>query len=199
MNRSGARGLSIRRYHAVVLSICVLSLVSTSIGCGSSQNAIPPPQRPQALEPESPRPLSTPPLPTGKSYTVRGREYHLINRAEGYRALGEASYYGRRFHGRKTASGDRYNMHDFTAAHPTLPFGSFVKVTNLNNKRWVIVQINDRGPFGPGRVIDVSYAAAKTLGMLRAGTARVMLEGLHNMDAVKAGTAGSSLNESVAD
>jgi rare lipoprotein A len=83
-------------------------------------------------------------------------------------------------------------MHDYTAAHPTLPFGSLVKVTNLKTKRWVVVRINDRGPFGPGRVIDVSYAAAKKLGMIRSGTARVLLEGMTGKDDVKAGTVGSS-------
>ncbi len=196
MTRPGVGYPNVRRNIAIaVLSISALMLVLQGTGCDRSRNTIPPPQRPQALKRESPKPLSSPTLPTGTSYSVRGREYYLLNRAKGYRASGEASYYGRRFHGRKTASGDRYNMHEFTAAHPTLPFGSLVKVTNLKNNRWVIVQVNDRGPFGPGRVIDISYAAAKTLGMLKAGTARVLVEGMQNMDDVKAGTAGSDISQ----
>ncbi|AGI22938.1 septal ring lytic transglycosylase RlpA family protein [Pseudomonas sp. MT3] len=96
----------------------------------------------------------------------------------GYRAEGTASYYGRAHHGKKTASGERFNQHALTAAHRTLPFGTRVKVTNLNNGRSVVVRINDRGPFHRGRIIDVSRAAAEQLNMLRSGTAPVRLESL---------------------
>ena len=88
-------------------------------------------------------------------------------------AQGLASYYAKKFHGRKTASGERYNMHAMTAAHPRLPFGSMVKVTHVKNRRSVRVRINDRGHFIRGRIIDLSYAAAKKLGMLSEGVARV--------------------------
>jgi len=87
--------------------------------------------------------------------------------------VGRASYYGKKFQGRKTASGERYDMHAFTAAHPRLPFGTVVTVTNLKNGRSVRVRINDRGPFIRGRIIDLSYAAAKKLRMLSRGVARV--------------------------
>jgi rare lipoprotein A len=90
-----------------------------------------------------------------------------------YEAVGLASYYGARFHGRRTASGERYDMHDLTAAHPVLEFGSRVEVTNLKNGRTVRVRINDRGPFRRGRIIDLSYAAAKRIGMLARGVVRV--------------------------
>lgn len=90
-------------------------------------------------------------------------------------AVGLASYYGKKFHGRRTASGERYNMHAMTAAHPSLAFGSVVTVTHLKNGRSVKVRINDRGPFIKGRIIDLSYAAAKKLGMLNEGVARVKL------------------------
>jgi len=89
---------------------------------------------------------------------------------------GKASWYGRRFQGRKTASGERFDRHALTAAHRKLPFGTRVRVTNLKNGRTVIVRINDRGPFGSGRVIDVSEAAAKRLRMIRAGVVPVKVE-----------------------
>jgi rare lipoprotein A len=90
--------------------------------------------------------------------------------------VGVASWYGREFQGRPTASGERFDMHDLTAAHRTLPFGTRVKVTNLQSGKSVVVRINDRGPHKPGRVIDLSYAAAKQLNMIEPGTARVRIE-----------------------
>jgi rare lipoprotein A len=89
---------------------------------------------------------------------------------------GTASWYGGKFHGRKTASGERFNKHDMTAAHRRLPFGTKVRVTNARNGRAVIVRINDRGPYAKKRVIDVSRAAAEKLGMVNAGTAPVHVE-----------------------
>ncbi len=91
---------------------------------------------------------------------------------------GIASWYGAEFHGRRTASGEIYNMYDMTAAHNTLPLGSRVMVTNLENGRSVEVTINDRGPFVPGRIIDLSYAAARALGMDKKGLAMVKIEPL---------------------
>lgn len=88
---------------------------------------------------------------------------------------GIASWYGKAFHGSRTASGERYDMHRLTAAHPTLPFGTRVEVRNLENGRKVIVRINDRGPSVAGRIIDVSYAAAQRLGLVESGVARVAL------------------------
>lgn len=90
--------------------------------------------------------------------------------------VGKASWYGPRFHGRKTASGEIFNQHELTAAHRSLPFGTKVRVTNLRNGKSVVVRINDRGPYAHGRVIDVSKAAAKHLGMLDSGLAQVRLE-----------------------
>ncbi|MEI6691686.1 MAG: septal ring lytic transglycosylase RlpA family protein [Chlorobium sp.] len=91
-------------------------------------------------------------------------------------AEGKASYYADQFHGRRTANGETFNMHKLTAAHPSLPFGTWVKVTNLNNGKDVVVRINDRGPFVKGRVIDLSIDAAKEIGIMRSGTVRVKLE-----------------------
>ena len=90
--------------------------------------------------------------------------------------VGVASWYGPGFHGRKTASGEVFNMHALTAAHRTLPFGTLVRVTYLRTGRSVVVRINDRGPWKRGRIIDLSYAAARKIGLLRDGTGRVRLE-----------------------
>ena len=88
---------------------------------------------------------------------------------------GAASYYGKRFHGRRTANGESFNMNSMTAAHKTLPFGTKVKVTNRSNGKSVVVRINDRGPYVGGRVIDLSRAAAARIGMIHSGTARVSI------------------------
>ncbi|MCL2792779.1 MAG: septal ring lytic transglycosylase RlpA family protein [Spirochaetaceae bacterium] len=91
-------------------------------------------------------------------------------------AAGYASWYGGKFHGRRTANGEIYNMHQLTAAHKTLPFDTIVKVKNLENGKTTVVRINDRGPFIEGRIIDLSYAAAKEIGMVEAGIVKVALE-----------------------
>lgn len=98
-----------------------------------------------------------------------------FSRAAAYYAEGIASYYGKAFHGRKTASGDEFNMHAMTAAHKTLPLNSLVRVTNLDNGLSVVVRVTDRGPYHGNRLIDLSYGAAKRIGMVRQGTAKVEL------------------------
>ncbi|MBP0594557.1 septal ring lytic transglycosylase RlpA family protein [Paraburkholderia sp. LEh10] len=100
-----------------------------------------------------------------------------------FQQLGRASWYGRGFHGRKTANGERFDMHALTAAHRTLPLGSYVRVTNPATNDTVVVRINDRGPYARGRVIDLSYAAAKILHLAYIGTARVKIEGLTQREA----------------
>ncbi|VXC53716.1 Endolytic peptidoglycan transglycosylase RlpA [Pseudomonas sp. 8AS] len=99
---------------------------------------------------------------------------------QGYRAEGQASWYGAKHHGRKTASGERFDQNALTAAHRQLPFGTRVKVTNLRNGKQVAVRINDRGPYSRGRLIDVSRAAAEQLDMLNSGTAAVRIEALRD-------------------
>ncbi len=96
----------------------------------------------------------------------------------GYRAEGQASWYGARHHGRKTASGERFDQHALTAAHRSLPFGSRVQVTNLRNDKRVVVRINDRGPYAKKRIIDLSKKAAEQLDMLRDGVVPVRVEQL---------------------
>jgi len=111
-------------------------------------------------------------------YTVLGKSYRVLDSAAGYDEVGIASYYGNKFHGRRTSNLEVYDMYAFTAAHKTLPLPSYARVTNLDNGRSVVVRVNDRGPFHDGRIIDLSYAAAVKLGVDRAGTARVRVHGL---------------------
>lgn len=113
---------------------------------------------------------------TMKPYEVNGKIYYPTVVKVGSRYRGIASWYGPDFHGKQTSSGEYYNMYGFTAAHKTLPMNTMVKVTNLNNNKSVIVRINDRGPFVKNRMIDLSYAAAKKIGMIGTGTAPVELE-----------------------
>jgi rare lipoprotein A len=109
-------------------------------------------------------------------YTVFGRHYVPATAVRPFKERGTASWYGKRFHGQPTSSGERYDMYKMTAAHPTLPIPSYARVTNLKNGRSVIVRINDRGPFHSGRIIDLSYAAAAKLGYVNAGSAPVEVE-----------------------
>ena len=109
-------------------------------------------------------------------YTVLGETYHLLPTAEGYKRVGTASWYGSKFHGRKTANGEVYDMYAMTAAHRTLPIPAYARVTNLSNQRVIVVRINDRGPFHASRIIDLSYAAALKLGFADHGTAEVEIE-----------------------
>jgi rare lipoprotein A len=108
-----------------------------------------------------------------KSYVVFGKRYYPMKSAAGYREKGIASWYGNKFHGRQTAIGERYDMYQMTAAHKTLPLPSYAEVTNLNNGSQIIVRVNDRGPFHGGRIIDLSYSAAKKLDIIGQGTGQV--------------------------
>jgi rare lipoprotein A len=108
-----------------------------------------------------------------ESYKVKGKRYFTKKTSSGHVERGLASWYGKQFHGRRTSSGERYNMYEMTAAHKTLPLPSYVRVTNMENGRTAVVKVNDRGPFHGGRVIDLSYSAAKKLGVVQKGTAMV--------------------------
>ncbi|HFC97681.1 MAG TPA: septal ring lytic transglycosylase RlpA family protein [Thermosulfurimonas dismutans] len=156
-----------RLYRCLLVGGFLLILFS----CGGPRNTV--------------RIVHVPLKPAGKSYpawskpyTVNGHTYYPLPSAAGYVEEGLASWYGPGFHGRRTASGEIYNMYAFTAAHRILPLGTYVLVTNLENGRRVVVRINDRGPFVPGRIIDLSYAAARALGMLEKGVVRVRLVAL---------------------
>jgi len=113
---------------------------------------------------------------TMKPYKVRGKWYYPVPANEGDTYLGNASWYGPNFHGKLTSNGETYNMHKRTAAHKTLPINTYVRVINLNNGLETIVRINDRGPFVSGRIIDLSYQAAKDIGLIKKGVVPVKLE-----------------------
>ncbi len=122
---------------------------------------------------ELPRNLPKSRIGNPESYVVFGKRYKVMDSARGFRESGIASWYGTKFHGRKTSSGETYNMYNITAAHKHLPLPTFVQVTNLENGKSLVVKVNDRGPFVGDRIIDLSYGAAAKLGVLEKGTARV--------------------------
>lgn len=113
-----------------------------------------------------------------KNYKVLGKWYSVRESSAGYKEKGISSWYGKKFHGHRTSSGEIYNMYAMTAAHKTLPLPTYVRVTHLKNGRSVIVKVNDRGPFHQGRIIDLSYSAAKKLGVATTGTAAVKVVAL---------------------
>ncbi len=156
------------RRHGWLTAGALLVAASLIAACST-----PPPAREMTLEPAARSgPAHAAPKQAGKPYRVGGRVY-VPRRDPTYDVVGIASWYGKRYHGRRTASGQIFDMHALTAAHPTLPFQTRVKVTNLQNGRSVVLAVTDRGPFVPGRVIDVSRRAAELLGFVRQGTARV--------------------------
>ena len=133
----------------------------------------------------SPRPSKT---VTGKKpatqrpYVINHRRYTPIPSAEGYSEKGIASWYGKKFHGRKTANGETYDMYDHTAAHKTLPMHTMLLVKNLSNNKTTVVRVNDRGPFVRSRIIDLTYSAAQELDMIGKGTAQVEIIALGEVE-----------------
>lgn len=113
-----------------------------------------------------------------RPYSIMGRNYTPMTSLQPYKARGVASWYGRRYHGKQTSSGEIYDMYGMTAAHTTLPLPSYAKVTNLQNNRSVVVRVNDRGPFHSDRLIDLSYTAAHRLGLLSGGSGMVEVESI---------------------
>ncbi|RLB63907.1 MAG: septal ring lytic transglycosylase RlpA family lipoprotein [Deltaproteobacteria bacterium] len=126
--------------------------------------------------------------PTQRPYEVNGERYQPIPSADGFVQKGLASWYGKKFHGRKTSNGETYDMYAMTAAHKTLPMNVYLKVTNLDNGRSTVVRVNDRGPFVRSRIIDLSYTAANELGVVGPGTAPVRIEALGYRDDAQSGT-----------
>lgn len=154
---------------------CTLLLLLLLSACASTPDGAPPPGSFDSDEIEDAVPRIEPRSPYGNpdSYTVFGETYHVMDSAAGYHERGIASWYGTKFHGRRTSSGEDYDMYKMTAAHKTLPLPTYVRVTNLDNGKSAIVRVNDRGPFHDGRIIDLSYAAAIKLGVNKTGTAHV--------------------------
>ncbi len=175
-----------------ILALCSASLISGCMALGPSVGQKPaeyeigdgPPARSELPYDlgrlPDPVPSAEPPSRYGNppSYEVRGTTYYPVKSAAGYRAEGVASWYGKKFHGRRTSSGEIYDMYKLTAAHRTLPIPTYVRVTNLENGRRTVVRVNDRGPFHDDRILDLSYAAAVKLGFSDKGTARVRVEAL---------------------
>lgn len=118
---------------------------------------------------------SSTPEPTSKPYEIQGKTYYPKYQSRGDWQVGTASWYGKDFHGKPTANGEKYNMYARTAAHKTLPMNTMVVVKNLENNKQTTVRINDRGPFAKKRIIDLSYTAAKDLDLIRQGTAKVQI------------------------
>jgi rare lipoprotein A len=126
-----------------------------------------------------------------KTYSVWGKTYQVMESAAGYEEEGLASWYGRKFHGYRTSSGEPFDMYRFTAAHRTLPLPTYARVTNLDNGKSLVVRVNDRGPFHSERIIDLSWAAAARLGIEGKGTGRVRVEALTVREKVKPSREGT--------
>lgn len=155
-----------------LLTLSILSLTACSIGQhrdSAPRGEINVAHIPNAIPRPEPRSAGGNP----DSYTVLGRTYKVMSSHDGYVERGIASWYGTKFHGRKTSNGEIYDMYKMTAAHTRLPIPSFVQVTNLENGKSIIVRVNDRGPFHPNRIIDLSYVAAIKLGIASQGTGLV--------------------------
>jgi len=126
-----------------------------------------------------------------RPYRVMGKTYVPLAGNSPYRETGIASWYGKKFHGQKTANGEIYNMYAMTAAHPTLPLPSYARVTRLDTGASVVVRVNDRGPFHSGRVIDLSYTAAAKLGLIGSGSGKVVVEAITHTDIARAQSSGA--------
>lgn len=162
--------ISVTKYIFPVL-LCAIVAFSSCARPGKQVVMIPPGEKTVVLTP--------PKQGRGfRPYIVHGERYYPLPHSHGFVQTGMASWYGKDFHGRSTASGARYNMYKKTAAHKTLPLGTHVRVINLENGKQTVVQINDRGPFVKGRIIDLSYAAARDIGLIGPGIAKVRIEAL---------------------
>ena len=165
----------------LTLTACSSSSTSTSTKASSNSNKGgyylddgPPQTSIDLTKVKDAVPRSEPLSATGnKPYVVFGKTYVPLKSNKGFRQKGTASWYGKKFHGKRTSSGETYDMYKMTAAHTVLPIPSYAQVTNLNNGRSIIVKVNDRGPFKHNRVIDLSYAAALKLDVVRSGTGQV--------------------------
>lgn len=144
-----------------------------------------------------PEPLNRTMAGNRSPYTVLGKSYRVLPTEEGYNERGVASWYGEKFHGHKTSNGEIFDMYQVSAAHKSLPIPSFLRVTNLDNNRSIVVRVNDRGPFHGDRVIDLSYAAALKLGYADRGTARVQLESIVATGAARDRGVTSASNETL--
>jgi rare lipoprotein A len=169
------------RFATLWLFVLLAACATTESPPGDSAPVSPPPNLSRIPDPV-PRtePLSK--YGNKSPYQVLGKTYYVVPVPDNYKEYGNASWYGTKFHGQRTSSGEPYDMYKLTAAHRSLPIPSYVRVTNLDNHRSAIVRVNDRGPFHSERLIDLSYAAAVKLGFAERGTARVMVEVVDGTD-----------------
>jgi len=174
---------------SILLGAAALVLAAMVSGCGTTPKAPPrpggyylddgpgtnPPANIDAISDAVPRaePINR---GTARPYVVMGKSYTPMTALAPYKARGIATWYGRRYHGKPTSSGEPYDMYAMTAAHTTLPIPSYARVTNLKNGKSVVVRVNDRGPFVDGRIIDLSYTAAHRIGVLAGGNAMVEVQ-----------------------
>jgi len=162
-----------------VMIISILSACTVTPSRYKIHQDVAPSRLPSANEVKNIKPLNIPYSRGGnKDYTVRGISYQVRDTHHNYQQSGIASWYGSKFHGHLTSNGEIYDMYGLSAAHKSLPIPSFAKITNLDNNKHTIVRINDRGPFHPQRLIDLSYGAAFKLGVLEHGTANVKIESI---------------------
>ncbi|MEE8320567.1 MAG: septal ring lytic transglycosylase RlpA family protein [Gammaproteobacteria bacterium] len=168
--------LLIKPVAVVALTLFVSACgITLERGDGPPQDTVDVFSIPDAVPKEEPRSRYGNP----ESYVVMGKRYYVMRESNGFIKKGIASWYGKKFHGRRTSSGETYNMYAMTAAHKTLPLPTYVQVTNLKNGRRVIVKVNDRGPFHENRIIDLSYTAAAKLDIIKNGTGVVEIRALN--------------------
>lgn len=160
-----------------VLFAFVLLATLLASSCGTIKDSAPANYSKQWHEISDAIPKTVQPSKYGNpdNYNVFGKTYYVMDSAEGFEQKGIASWYGNKFHGRRTSSGENYDMYAMTAAHKTLPIPVYVEIKNHDNGRTAVVRVNDRGPFHDGRIIDLSYAAATKLGVAKSGTANVSI------------------------
>lgn len=197
MNTENFLGGASRRFGFAVVLVLLLSLAA----CVSPPDNVVKDSAPNVhFDPSKVKPAIPKQEPRSRygnhsPYTVFGKQYHVLKSAQNYKEKGDASWYGTKFHGRRTSSGEPYDMFKMTAAHKSLPLPSYVKVTNLENNREIIVRVNDRGPFHPGRIIDLSYAAAHLLGIAHTGTGKVEVEIITEAGAKKINSAQKTVSK----
>jgi len=167
----------------ILKTLSIVGLFLTLVACGTATTQDSAPRNapnvsnvPNAVPRDEPRSKYGNPA----HYEVFGKRYYTLKSSRGYHEKGIASWYGKKFHGRRTSSGEKYDMYAMTAAHKTLPLPSYVEVTNLKNGKKIIVKVNDRGPFHGNRLIDLSYSAATQLGIIGQGTGMVEIRAISN-------------------
>ena len=195
---------NVLKVNRLAIALIIASLLSA---CGGSVSTIP---KSNDAAPDKPVDVSSVPnaVPKNepksrygnpKSYVVFGKRYYVMESSHGFVEKGIASWYGTKFHGRRTSSGETYDMYAMTAAHKNLPLPTYVKVTNLKNGRHIIVKVNDRGPFHDNRIIDLSYTAAIKLDIVKQGTGLVEVRAIQTGEAIPASADNTAPVEVLSD